>query len=268
MPNCAFNYSGSKSDYAELHSISEPVVDLFGGGGGFWSRVASDRIVVNDSNRELVLFQRLVHIVDDRVFENLVSKLYQITAGVDSRESYEALRARFNAEKNEVLFYALLSCCTNNMIRYNKSGGFNQTWGRRKFNESMEKKLREFRDRIRGKRIDFVNMDFRQVPHYSDRPLYFVDPPYIISGNTYGIWTEKDEHDLYAYLQDKRFAMTNYMIRGSLTNNILVRAIDSNKWNTAVLRTGQMRAQRDNSTFTELLVCDSDETARMFNLSL
>lgn len=265
MSNCAFNYSGSKSDYHELHAITEPVIDLFGGGGGWWSHVASEIIYVNDVNSELIRFQRVVYSSTDEQFETLITKLYEITSAVDSRESYEALRTRFNASKNPLLFMAVLSCCTNNMIRYNMSGGFNQTWGQRKFNKNMEKKLREFRERIHYKKIFFQSESFINYEKI-DNALFLIDPPYIISGNTYGIWNEHHENSLYAWMKDVRFVMTNYIRRGALTNDILSNAITVNNWSTAELRVGKMRAQKDDSSFIELIVCDSAETLSMFNL--
>lgn len=268
MGDCAFNYSGSKSGYTELHSITETVVDVFGGGGGFWSWVNSSEVFVNDANKELIMLQKAVHGISDDNFELLVARLYELTSGVNSREEYEALRAEFNKTKNPLYFMALLSCCTNNMIRYNKSGGFNQTWGRRKFNQSMEKKLRDFRARIRGKSVTFMHGDFRRVPHYVDRPLYFIDPPYYISGNTYGVWTEKDECDLYMYIAGKRFIMTNFMRRGDAVNTILADFIAAYGWPHRVLRTGKMRAQRDtDQTYEEVIVADSEETMSIVKLT-
>ncbi len=262
MPDCAFNYSGSKSDYAELHVIDEPVVDLFGGGGGFWSHIKSPSVTVNDVNVELVAFQKIVHDIDDERFETLVRKLYDLTENVNTREAYEELRARFNNAKNPVLFYAVLACCTNNMIRYNKTGGFNQTWGQRKFNPSMERKLRAFRERIRSKQVEFMSGDYSFVPTYDSKPLYFADPPYYITSTGYNTaWGSVDENCLYSYLTGKRFLMTNFLTRGELTNHILVSAIDEKGWVYRILREGKMRAQRDkDKTYTEIIVADSENT--------
>lgn len=262
MNDCAFNYSGSKSGYTELHAITEPVVDLFGGGGGFWSFVKSEELYVNDVNSVMVSFQRMLHGMDDDKFEMLVAKLYEITAeAAVSREAYEALRRRFNDTKNPILFMAVLSCCTNNMIRYNLSGGFNQTWGQRKFNPNMERKLRAFRERIRGKKIEFTGMDFRSYPRH-DHLLYFVDPPYYITSTGYNTaWGEETETSLYWYLRGLRFAMTNFITRGELTNTILENAIRNSGWVYVDLRGGKMRAQRNkDDSYREILVCDSAVT--------
>lgn len=266
MSNCAFNYSGSKSDYTELHAIDEPVVDLFGGGGGFWSMSRSLDVIVNDTNTQLVSFQKLVYEISDDNFEAMIGKLYDITGSVNSREEYEELRDRLNHTQNPVLFMAVLACCTNNMIRYNRSGGFNQTWGKRKFNPSMEKKLREFRSRIRAKKVRFAHGDFRLFPNLADT-LYFVDPPYLISGNHYGNWNENDEYDLYSYLEGKRFLLTNFIVRGELRNEILDDAIKIRGWKYRILREGKMLAQRDKGhSYAELLVADSDETLSKIEL--
>ena len=255
MSNCAFNYCGSKSDYTELHAIDEPVVDLFGGGGGLWSNVKSDTIWVNDVNDELINFQKLVHSMSDEQFEMLISKLYERTGEVNTREWYEAMRAKLNETRNPILFMCALSCCTNNMIRYNKSGGFNQTWGKRKFNPNMEKKLRAFRERIRNKKIDFLIGDFTNVPVMNDA-VYFADPPYYITSAGYNTaWGEDNEYALYDYLSKVRFVMTNFITRGELENDILRHQIVKHGWMFRELRSGQMRAQRNKGdSYSEIIV--------------
>ena len=263
MANCAFNYSGSKSDYPELHNITMPVVDLFGGGGGFWSNVKSSSVFVNDINRPLVEFQQMVYKMQQGAFDELIMKLYDLTGNVNSREEYEALRTKFNSTKNSILFMAVLSCCTNNMIRYNKSGGFNQTWGKRKFNASMERKLREFHSKISDKIVVFRTGRFDDI-RKTDKALYFVDPPYLISGNFYGGWNEDDNHRLYDYLKGLRFVMTDFLKKGDLTNTILETAISDNGWVYTELRSTKMKAQRDRTDAPlEIIAADSVDTMRM-----
>lgn len=258
---CPFNYSGSKSEYTELHRITEPVVDLFGGGGGFWSNVKADKVFVNDVNEPLVRFQELVYKSTDEEYKEIIKKLHDITSAVDTREKYETIRAEFNKTKDPVLFMAVLSMCTNNMIRFNKSGGFNQTWGKRKFNASMQAKLDAFRERIKDKDIEFHVGSFDSVTG-KDNWIFFVDPPYLVSVAGYNSgWGEPEEHRLYDFLRGKRFVMTNFLRKGSNVNEILKAAIEKSGWKTNNIRSGKMKAQRDlDQTFEELVIADSDET--------
>ena len=203
--NCPFNYAGSKSEYSELFDIEQPIADLFGGGGGFWSNVNSKDVIVNDACEPLINFQRRIYESSTNEFESLITNLYSITSEVQSKEDYEGMRKSFNEKKDDILFYCCLACCTNNLIRFNKSGGFNQTWGQRKFNASMEAKLRDFRTRIKEKNIVFRTGDFSGIDSTQTigRTL-FVDPPYLISSAGYNTsWTESDEKRLYSFLENK-----------------------------------------------------------------
>lgn len=261
--SCAFNYSGSKSEYTNLHKITEPVVDLFGGGGGFWSNVRSTDIHVNDINVPLVRFQELVYKSTEEEYGKLIHSIFEMTESVQSREEFEALRSRFNETKDPIIFMSLLATCTNNMIRFNKSGGFNQTWGKRKFNANMRLKLDAFRNRIKDKNITFSTGGFDQLS-YGDK-LMFVDPPYLVSMAGYNSgWGEAEEHRLYAYIMGKRFVMTNFLRKGENVNMILKQYIESNGWSHQSIRTGKMKAQRDtDQTFDEIVVADSDETINL-----
>lgn len=251
--NCPFNYAGSKSTYPQLLQVNEPVIDLFGGGGGFWSNIPSTDIVVNDANRELVQFQQRVYESSQDDFEALICDLYSLTSTINNKDDYEALRAIYNDTKDDVLFYATLCCCTNNLIRYNKKGGFNQTWGKRKFNASTENKLRAFRERILTKNIEFHFGSWEDVPVYQDR-LYFVDPPYLISEAGYNsTWTVDDEIRLYEFLKDKRFMLTNYLQRGETVNVYLEKFIQDLGLN--VIDISQARkAQKSDVESKEVLI--------------
>lgn len=251
--NCPFNYAGSKSEYTELFDIEQPVADLFGGGGGFWSNVKSKDIIVIDACEPLIKFQKRVYESTDSEFESIISFLYDTTNAVTSKDEYEVMRAEFNSTKDDKLFMCCLASCTNNLVRFNKSGGFNQTWGQRKFNASMESKLRDFRIRIKDKKIEFHSGDFASVVTI-DRTL-FVDPPYLISSAGYNTsWTVDDENRLYRFLQGKDFILTNFLVRGPIRNNILENFIQRYSLNVKVLKEGQMKAQKDDTIFQEVAV--------------
>ena len=250
---CPFNYAGSKSQYAELFNIEQPVADLFGGGGGFWSNVKSHDIIVNDVCEPLIKFQKRIYNADDAEFESIIKFLYETTKLVETKEDYDKMRALFNDKKDDMLFMCCLSCCTNNLIRFNLSGGFNQTWGQRKFNGSMEAKLRDFRSRIENKKIEFHVGDFQQID--TTGRVLFVDPPYLISSAGYNTsWTADDEKRLYAFLKGKDFVLTNFLFRGDIHNTILEEFIKDNNLNVKVIKEGQMKAQKDDTIFQEVAV--------------
>jgi len=250
---CPFNYAGSKSQYIELFDIDKPIADLFGGGGGYWSNVKSHDIIVNDVCEPLIKFQKRIYNADANEFESIIMFLYETTKLVETKEDYEKMRALFNEKKDDMLFMCCLSCCTNNLIRFNLSGGFNQTWGQRKFNSSMEAKLRDFRARIENKKIQFHVGDFQQID--TTGRILFADPPYLISSAGYNTsWTVADENRLYAFLKGKDFVLTNFLQRGELKNTILENFIRDNNLYVKVVKEGQMKAQKDDSIFKEVAV--------------
>jgi len=253
--NCPFNYAGSKSSYIKLFNIDRPVVDLFGGGGGFWSNVKASEIWVNDINTDLINFQRIIYKSNTEEVLEICDKVEKITSRINDRESFEQLRSKFNENRNPILFYSLLSTCTNNLIRYNKSNKFNQTWGKRKFNPSMKENLINFHKRIKNKRITFTSLHFSDVLPGPDF-LYFADPPYLISSAGYNsIWTEEQELHLYRYLSTKQFILTNYLTKGDAKNEYLAKFIKEYPFD--VLRRGKMMAQKNDNNFTEICVYSS-----------
>ena len=99
---CPFNYAGSKSVYAELFDIEQPVADLFGGGGGFWSNVKSNDVLVNDVCSPLVRFQKKIYESSDEEFESIISAIRTTTDSVRTKDDYEKLRSLFNESKNYI----------------------------------------------------------------------------------------------------------------------------------------------------------------------
>ena len=136
--NTPFNYTGNK--YALLPQIlplldyTKPkMVDLFTGGGSVYTNVLDkyETVYVNDIIKELVLIHKNI----DTVF---VDKVKSLCVDKTDKDGYIALRTSFNEEKTPEKLYALMLCCTNNMMRFNRSFLFNQTFGCRTFNDNTQ----------------------------------------------------------------------------------------------------------------------------------
>lgn len=255
--NCPFNYAGSKSGYKLLHSISEPVVDLFAGGGGFWSNCQSVDVIVNDISKPIIDLQKRIYDMTEKELIEFANDVEELTTPIkNDQQKFNELRASYNATKDPFLFYSLICTCTNNLMRFNGRGLFNQTWGRRNFGDSARSKLIDFHRRISGKKAMFLSLDFRQIVF--DR-LYFVDPPYLITGAGYnGFWSESDERNLYSFLESKRFILTNVVTRGDRTNTVL--ANFAKKYPSRSIRSGRFRAQKNQSgIIDEVIVCSDQE---------
>ena len=145
------------------------------------------------------------------------------------------LRSDYNNIKNDsiekdFLFLTLVIYGFNNQIRFNSDGEFNMPVGKRDFNNSLRKNLKNFITKLKTKDIDFINSDFREfVIETYDNTLVYCDPPYFLGTASYnenGGWTEKDELDLLNYLavldsHGVKFALSNVIEHKGDKNLIL-----------------------------------------------
>lgn len=265
----ALNYTGGK--YKLLPQILplfpkdvDQVVDLFCGGCNVGINIRCNKVLFNDSNRYLMgildTFRRLtkddilgwIYNAIDKYCLSLTSKngyeFYNCESSKGlaayNREGFNKLRDDFNAsvERDDEYFlklYLLIVYSFNNQFRFNKKGKFNLPVGKRDFNCKMQRKLEAFIDRVKSSDYRFMAADFREVSMegYTEKSLFYVDPPYLITCATYNElsgWTENDEKDLLNYLDelDKRgirFALSNVLESKGKKNTILSEWVNRNK---------------------------------------
>lgn len=265
----ALNYTGGK--YKLLPQIlpffpkdADKVVDLFCGGCNVGINVHCNKVQFNDSNKYLMgILDTFRRLTKDEVFECLFATIdrYNLSLvckngyeyygcesskGLSSynKEGYNKLRKDFNGktirdDEYFLMLYLLIVYSFNNQLRFNKKGEFNLPVGKRDFNAKMQEKLEVFLDRIKSGDYDFTNGDFREIKldEFTDKSFFYADPPYLITCATYNEqdgWTEKDEYDLLAYLEqlDKkgiRFALSNVLESKGKKNEILADWIKKNK---------------------------------------
>jgi DNA adenine methylase len=213
------NYTGSKSKLIErliplFPQDVKKCYDLFCGGGGFFSNVVEqfNSICANDVIVPLVEFYK---ILQTKPWDELIDELDRLNIPRDSQEKYLDLRKRYNKERNPIDFFLLACSCTNNMIRFNNSGGFNQTWGKRHFNVKIQEKLKAYHDLLyRNEKVVFSCGEFDEV-EIEDDSFVYLDPPYFITEGGYNLqWGKKDEERLYDFLttldgRGVKFMMSN-----------------------------------------------------------
>lgn len=238
-------------------------VDLFCGGCNVGVNVECNRVIYNDLDRNLLyLYQTFKilgkdviteHIYDiiDKYGLSLVSKYGYDYYGCDSskglgnynRDKFLKLREDFNHNTNEghyyyILLYVMIVYAFNNQIRFNAKGEYNLPVGKRDFNAKMEAKLKNFIDRIEQQDCRFTCIDFRDfdTSNLTENDFVYVDPPYLITCATYneqGGWSEEDERDLLAFLDNLntnrvRFALSNVLRSKGKENNILIEWLNRN----------------------------------------
>lgn len=254
------NYTGGK--YKLLNQII-PIfptdinlfVDLFSGGSNVGVNVNAKRIVCVDKQEEIIRVMNLFKKYEDGFIINSLEKIiqkYQLSnsllngykaynctsdkgLGSYNKSRYLELRKDYNSMKGnttekDLLFLTLVIYGFNNQIRFNSNGEFNMPVGKRDFNNSLRKNLKNFITKLKTKNIEFIKSDFREFAiETTDNTLVYCDPPYFLGTASYnenGGWTEKDEIDLLNYLsildsKGIKFALSNVIEHKGNKNNIL-----------------------------------------------
>lgn len=248
------NYTGGK--FKLLNQIIplfpkeiDTFVDLFTGGCNVGINVNANKIIVNDTLKEVIeLYEYFKNNSTKKIRSeiNKVIKSYSLsrsskfgykkyntnpTDGLAAynKKSYLRLRKDYNSTPNPIMFYTLVIFAFNNQIRFNKKGEFNVACNKRDFTLNMQKNLKLFINRLKNLNIEFKSTDFRKVS-IPDNSFVYLDPPYLVTTANYnenGGWNEKLEQELLDYLdllnsKGIDFALSNVFEHKGKTNHILI----------------------------------------------
>ena len=201
------------------------------GGGSVYTNVLDkyEKILINDIISDLIGIHK--GIIYDCDFVNNVKFL---CPKKDDSLGYAKLRNSYNENKSPEKLYALMLSCTNNMVRWNNSGGMNQTFGKRSWNNSTEKKVIEFFNHVNKykDKIIFVSKDFSEI-NITKPSMVYIDPPYSSVEDQYGnitsksmseagyntTYTPKTDIILYDYCKNLDRNKSSFMISGLLEHN-------------------------------------------------
>ena len=220
MLKSPFNYSGSKDSLIPQLKQYFPkdidkCYDLFCGGCGFSINVLDtfSRIIANDIITPLIRFYKWLQVTS---WEHVLEEVAKRNISKDSHEEYLKLRQRFNETKDFIDFFILCSSCTNNMMRFNKSYEFNQTWGKRHFNPSTEARLQGYHKKLyQNPNIHFFNRHFYDIT--IDSGFVYLDPPYCITEAGYNAyWSNNLEYKLYDFMDDLNHRGVKFVLSGVL----------------------------------------------------
>ena len=253
----ALNYTGGKQKLLPQLKPLFPrnysrFIDLFAGGANVTVNLVksgtANQYLVNDiENHVIDFFKYLSKVSIDKFVLEVEKKIAEYGLSNTKKNGYEyystnsasgvgnynkkkflKLREDYNRSHSPILFYLLVVFGFNNQIRFNSRGEYNLPVGKRDFNKKMEEKLRKFADQIKDSHISFSSSDFRNVDVGSGDFIY-ADPPYLITTAAYnenGGWSEKDEVDLYNYLdvankKGVKFALSNVILHKGQENTLL-----------------------------------------------
>lgn len=235
--NPPFNYSGSKLKLLDqilphLDYSKEYFIDLFCGGGSVYTNILDKykKVLINDVLSELIGIHENLN--DNS--QEFIESVKKLSKTKQNQELYIQLRESFNSEKTPEKLYALMLTCTNNTLRYNQKGGFNQTWGQREFNDSTQKKLDIFVDHISkySEKIYYSSRNFYEILPTKPSMIY-CDPPYGYRMDENGeitndqvslagynrFWYQRDDVRLYEYLLNLDRNKHSFMLSGVLEHD-------------------------------------------------
>lgn len=258
------NYLGGKhkllNQIYPLLPTTEYFIDLFVGGGNVGINANAQKIIFNDTNKQLIdlfnlfkhtsiesLLLKISHIIEKYNLSNTTHYGYEYyqcnsSSGLANfnKENFLKLRQDYNQTKDSLLLYVLIIFTFNNQMRFNQKGEFNLPVGKRDFNIKMREKLITFSETLKQKDIQFYTQDFRQfsLDSLSKDSLIYCDPPYLITLATYnenGGWHENDELDLLNFLdnihqQGMKFALSNVIEAKNQENIILKQWLEKNNY--------------------------------------
>lgn len=145
-----------------------------------------------------------------------------------NKPGYTQLLADFNAKKftgidqSAAYMIATIYGRNSNVDTNLTTGLLSGAVGPLDFSKRCSEKLAEHQQTIAQGRHRFTTGSYQQLKPTQDDFCYF-DPPYLVSGFRYGGWTEQDERDLLAWIDQLpcAWAMSNTLQSGKKVNKIL-----------------------------------------------
>jgi DNA adenine methylase len=221
MIQSPFNYTGSKfkilGQIIPKMDFTKPYfLDLFCGGGSVYANVLDryEKVVANDIIKDLMGIHYSLLMSD-----KIIHETKNLCPGKNNKQGFVELRQAYNENKTSAKLWALILSSTNNMIRFNKSYSYNQTYGDRGWNANIEKKVIGYVNHIRKykEKLKFVSRDFKNISIKTNKVMVYCDPPYsntVAGYNAY--WGKNDDENLYKWLVDVDNVGSSFMVSGIL----------------------------------------------------
>ena len=252
--NTPFNYTGSKYKLLEqiipnLDYEKSNFVDVFCGGGSIYTNCIDkyDTILANDIISDLIEIHK--NIINDK--DNFINKVKSIVPNNEEHEKYLELRKSYNENKTPEKLFALMLSCTNNMMRFNKSFLFNQTFGKRSFNKNTESKIDNFVNHIVDykHKLQFSSLSFEKIAIVPNT-MYYIDPPYFNTEAGYNhYWSKSYEEILYDFIMKINNISSSFMISGIIKgdgndSSVLLKLLSDDKFNRKILNCDYNKVSR------------------------
>lgn len=205
-----FNYTGSKHRYlSELFEVLPSggdlkVLDPFLGGGDLISKLpASWDITASDISPQLIQMHQEMQSgfinTESSLKFNELHELNRVNEFGFERLKFEYNEGLAHPSFNCMALYSLICHSNSNRMRFNNNNGFNVAFGKRFFNENMQKKLGNYCEWLKGASVNFHLKSFDDWD-FNSFDLLLIDSPYPNSVACYNErkgWTFNQELKLY-----------------------------------------------------------------------
>lgn len=184
-------------------------IEPFMGSGVVGFNIQPKKAIFADTNPHLINFYN--DIKNGKINESIV-KIFLLDESKklqkDGEVYYKEVRNRFNKNPNSLDFLFLNRACFNGMMRFNQKGGFNVPFCR-KPNRFAQSYITKIANQVKNIRIIIQTHNYNFICDTFDNiitkakndDLIYCDPPYIDRySDYYNGWTEKDEQNLFDYL--------------------------------------------------------------------
>ena len=214
--NSPFPYAGCKFNLLEQLDpyipSGERLFDVFGGSAVVGVNMSKkfNFVCITDILGDLISMHRSLQTDNP---DDIISKLKDLSS--KDPEKYAELRNDYNALDKDspergYRLYGLILSCTNNLMRFNQKGGFNQTCGKRQLTAPKEAEIRAWCGMLQseqGSRIKFGHGSFDVVmQRIADRippegTVIYLDPPYSNTEAGYNsTWTVEQDNRLSGFM--------------------------------------------------------------------
>ena len=222
-----FPYAGCKYNLLEeldkVIPAGDTLIDMFGGSGVVGVNMAYkfQHVIYNDIMEPLVFMHR-------NMFIDSLETILQNARDLSSKipEKYAELRNAYNNLIEQVnlmyyhdtddrwkeigyRFFGLMLSCTNNLVRFNKKGGFNQTCGKRQLTDPKVIEITAWKQKLTDipkethTSIMFNNCSYEAYGNMDDGTVVYADPPYSNTEAGYnGGWTVDDDVKLARFIMN------------------------------------------------------------------
>lgn len=238
--NGVMNYTGSKFKLleqilSEMDYSKSYFVDLFAGSFVVGANLVDkyDKLVINDIVSNIIDIHKGIVEGDD-----IINDMIKLSPNKENKDEFLELRKSYNENPTPSKLWALMLSCTNNLYRFNKKGEFNQTWGKRSYNDNTKKKIEEFVNHVRPHKdkLIFTSKHFNDVRFNEliyKKSMIYIDPPYgtvknqdgsigkkqISEAGYSGLWGYKDDLLLYDYCKNLDKMGSSFMLSGVLQHD-------------------------------------------------